>query len=294
MFALVWRHRVLYLLLLPFTVLTAVFGLWPIALSIMVSFTDSYTALSDTPRYVGFENFRTVLVDPLFQKSLQSTLLYTFVSVVLNVTLALALALLLASESVRRGSTFFKLALFMPVVTPEVATFIVWKWMFNQDFGAVNATLLSLGLPPFAGTTSEGGAFAVLVLVELWHHLGFYTLVFLTNLQLLDPALDEAARMDGAGRLRRIWSVWIPQLRPAIAVNSLYALISFLKTFTAVIVITKGGPSFATNFVSYYAYTKFDLAQYGEATAMATVLFVIVLGLTLALHLYNERKDHRR
>jgi len=290
---LIWQHRVLYLMLLPFAALTLTFGLWPIALSILVSFTENQTALSDAATYVGLENFQAVIADPEFRHSLSLTLLYTALSVVLNLSLALALALALSGPTLKRGATFYKLALFMPVVTPEVATFIVWKWMLNQDFGAVNAALSSLGLPAFAGTTKADSAFIALVIVELWHHVGFYTVVFLTNLQLLDASLDEAARMDGAGRARRIWSIWIPQLRPAIAINSLYALISFLKTFTAVIVITKGGPNFATNFVSYYAYTKFDLAQYGKATAMATILFVIVLALTLLVHLYSERKDYR-
>ncbi len=289
----IWRHRTLYFLILPFAVLTIAFGIWPIALGILVAFTDSYTALSDAPVYVGLDNFQTVLSDPSFISSLSGTLLYTLISVVLNVSVALGLALILASEGMQRGSTFFKLAIFLPVVTPEVATFIVWKWMFSQDLGVVNAVLISLGLPSFPGTTTPWGAFSTLVVVELWQHVGFYTLVFLTNLQLLDPSLDEAARMDGASRWTRIRRIWIPQLRPAIAINSLYALIQFLKTFTSVIVITKGGPNYATNFVSYYAYTKFDLAQYGEAMAMATILFIIVLVLTLALHIYNERRDYR-
>ncbi len=289
----IWRHRTLYFLVLPFAALTIAFGIWPIALGILVAFTDSYTALSDAPVYVGLANFQSVLSDPSFISSLNGTLLYTLISVVLNVSVALGLALILASEGMQRGSTFFKLAIFLPVVTPEVATFIVWKWMFSQDLGVVNAVLISLGLPAFPGTTTPVGAFSTLVVVELWQHVGFYTLVFLTNLQLLDPSLDEAARMDGASRWTRIRRIWIPQLRPAIAINSLYALIQFLKTFTSVIVITKGGPNYATNFVSYYAYTKFDLAQYGEAMAMATILFIIVLVLTLALHIYNERRDYR-
>lgn len=290
---LIWQHRTLYLFVLPFAALTLVLGIWPIALSIYIAMTASHTALSDSPSFIGLANFASVLSDPAFIDSLNGTLLYTAVSVVLNVGVALGLALILTSKSVRDRSTFYKLAIFLPVVTPEVATYIVWKWMFNQDFGVVNAVLVSLGLPSFPGTTTGASAFSTLVIVELWQHVGFYTLIFLTNLQLLDPALDEAARLDGAGRWQRIRHVVIPQLRPAIAINSLYALIQFLKTFTAVIVITKGGPNFSTNFISYYAYTKFDLAQYGEAMAMATILFVIVLVLTLVTHIYNERRDYR-
>jgi ABC-type sugar transport system permease subunit len=278
---------------MPFAVTMIIFGIIPIVLSIYVAFTESASAMGPAPRFVGFANFQSVLADPLFVKSLWSTVLYTVLSVAMNVALALGLALLLISSAVGRMATFYKLALFLPVVTPEVATFIVWKWMFNQDFGAVNAALTSLGLPAFGGTTTDVGAFTVLVVVELWHHVGFYTLVFLANLQLLDHSLDEAAQMDGAGPLKRIWLVWIPQLRPAIAINMIYATIEFLKTFTAVIVITSGGPNFATNFVSYYAYKKFDIAQYGEATAMATVLFIVVLVVTVVAYAYHERRDYR-
>jgi ABC-type sugar transport system permease subunit len=292
-FDLMARYKTLYFLVLPFAVLSVVLGLWPIVVSVLVSFTDSYTALSADPTYIGVANYADILSDPLFHSSILGTLFYTAISVVLNVTVALGLALLLASEGVRRGSTLFKLAIFLPVVTPEIATYIVWKWMFNQDFGAVNAMLANMGLPLFPGITTSWSAFATLLIVELWQHVGFYTLVFLTNIQLLDPSLDEAARMDGANKWTRIRKIWVPQLRPAIAINTIYALIQFLKTFTVVLVITKGGPNYATNFVSYYAYTKFDMAQYGHAMAMATILFGIVLVITLAMHVYNERRDYR-
>jgi ABC-type sugar transport system permease subunit len=289
----VWRQKTLYLFVLPFASLTVVFGLWPIAQSILLSFTDSMSALSDHPRYVGLGNFRSILADPLFHASLWRTLLFTVLSVAINVSLALALALFVAQPVLRRVSPLLKLAIFLPVITPDVASFIVWKWMFNQDFGVVNAVLADLGLPAFGGVTDATSAFITLVIVELWHHVGLYAVIFLTNLQLLDGAIDEAAQIDGASRRQRLLHVTIPQLRPAIAVNTVYALIEFLKTFTVIMVITKGGPNFATNFVSYYAYTKFDSAQYGEAMAMATVLFVAVFAIAAGTYWWLERGDHR-
>jgi ABC-type sugar transport system permease subunit len=288
-----WRDRVLYLFLLPFALLTALFGIWPIIESIVIAFTTSATALSDAPEYAGLRNFRTVLADPVFADSLWRTLLYTVVSVVLNVGLALAIALLLTNKLLTHGRTLLKLAIFLPVVTPDVASFITWKWMVNTDFGAVNAVLLSLGLPPFAGITRPFSAFATLLAVETWHHVGLYALVFMTNLQLLDPALTEAAQIDGASRWQRFRHVVLPQLRPALTINAVYALIQFLKTFTVVVVITKGGPNFSTNFLSYYAYTKFEVAQYGEATAMATILFAMVFVLAAAAMWLGEQGDHR-
>jgi ABC-type sugar transport system permease subunit len=287
------QHAVLYLFLAPFALLTALFGLWPIAESIRVAFTDSYTALSDSPSYVGFDNFRTVFADPSFQSSLWRTLAFTIVSVVLNVAAAVGLALLLAHPVLARGRTLFKLAVFLPVITPDVASYIVLKWAFNQDFGVVNHALAALGLPLFPGVTQPGGAVVTLILVEAWRHVGLYTLIFLTNLQLLDASLAESAEIDGASRWQRLVYVTIPQLRPAITINTVYALIEFLKTFTVILVITKGGPNFATNFVSYLAYTKFGAAQYGEATAIATTLAAAVFALAAATYWFLERGDHR-
>ncbi|CAH1688182.1 Multiple sugar transport system permease protein/fructooligosaccharide transport system permease protein [Hyphomicrobiales bacterium] len=288
-----WQYATLYLFLAPFAVMTILFGLWPIADSIRIAFTESSTALSDAPVYVGLENFQSVLADSTFQSSLWRTLLYTVLAVTINVSAAVGLAVLLAHPALRRGRTLFKLAIFLPVITPDVASFIVWKWMFNQNFGIVNHALLSLGLPPFPGVTQPVSAFATLLIVEAWQHVGLYTLIFLTNLQLLDRTLDESAQIDGANGWQRLIFVTIPQLRPAITINTVYALIEFLKTFTVIFVITKGGPNFSTNFISYYAYTKFTGAQYGEATAIATILFVIVFGLAASAYAYLDRSANR-
>jgi multiple sugar transport system permease protein len=285
-----WRHRILYVYLLPFALMTAIFGLWPITEGIRVAFLDSSTALGEAPDYVGLANFRNVLGDAAFVSSLWRTLLFTAISVVVNLVLALALAMLLAHPLLVRGRTLFKLAMFLPIITPEVATFIVWKWMFNQDFGVVNRVLTDLGLPAFAALTTPSGAFITLVIVEAWHHIGLYTLIFLTNFQLLDRNLDEAAQIDGANRWQRLIWVKLPQLRPAITINTIYALIEFLKTFTAVFVVTRGGPNFSTNFISYDAYSRFATGAYGEAAAIATVLFALVAGIAATAYWALERE----
>lgn len=289
--ALIWKERLFYALVVPFAALTIVFGLWPIAQSIVVSFTESYTALSPEPTYVGLANFQKILADSYFRSSLWLTLLYTFVSVVLNVSLALGYALLLGGKVIGWGNAFFRLAIFLPVIAPDVAGFIVWKWMYDQSFGAINAMLEVLGLPAFGGLADQTTAFWAVAIAELWKHMGFYTIIFLTNMSLLDPHLTEAATIDGAGRWARFRYIILPQLRPAITINTVYAVIQFLKTFTVIVVMTKGGPNFTTNFVSYYAYRKFDEALYGEASAMATTLFAIVIFVAYGLYWLNERAD---
>jgi len=287
----VWlrQHQLFYGLVLPFAALTIVFGLWPIVLSIQVAFTESYTALSAEPVYVGLANFQKIFADPYFRSSLLLTLTYTAVCVAINIAFALAYALLLGGRLIGFGNALFRLAIFLPVIAPDVAGFIVWKWMYNQNFGVVNAALGAMGLPLFGGLADQFTAFWSLVIAELWKHVGFYTLIFLTNMTLLDPSLDEASRLDGATPWQRFWHVTLPQLRPAITVNTVYAVIQFLKTFTVVVVMTKGGPNFSTNFVSFYAYRKFDEALYGEASAMATTLFAIVIVCAYGLYWANER-----
>jgi ABC-type sugar transport system permease subunit len=283
-------QAVFLLFALPFAALTAVFGLWPIVLSIQVSFTSSATALKSVPTFVGFANYATILADPQFRSSLVLTLIYAALAVVANVGFALAYALLLNSKLISRGRTLAKLLLFLPVVTPDVAGYVVWRWLYDQSFGAVNAALAILHLPAFGGIASGNTAMLAVLIAELWHHAGFYVVIFLANLAICERALDEAADIDGARNWQKLLFVTLPQLRPAILINTIYALIQFLKTFSVIVIMTKGGPSGATNFLSYYAYQFFDQARYGEATAMATILFGIVLLVAMSVYVAGDRE----
>jgi ABC-type sugar transport system permease subunit len=274
---------VFWLFVLPFAALTAVFGVWPILLSIQVSFTASSSALQPSPQWVGWANYVSILADPVFIASLSRTLVYTALAVVSTIALALLYALLIDSALIRRGRTLFKVAIFLPVVTPDIAGYVVWRWLYDQSFGALNAALAVLGLPAFGGLASVETALIAVLVAELWHHVGFYVVIFLANLALCDKGIAEAAEIDGADAWQKFWHVVLPQLKPALLVNTVYALIQYLKTFTVVAVMTKGGPNDATNFVSYYAYQLFDQGRYGEATAMASVLFAIVIVLALAM-----------
>ncbi len=287
------QDRIFYLFVAPFAALTILFGVWPILLSIQVSFTASATALRPSPTYVGLANYAAVLADPLFLASLWRTLLYTVLSVAANLVFALGVAVLLDSRLLERGNLFFRLAIFLPVITPDVAGYVVWRWLYDRSFGAINTALKMLGLPAFGGLSSPDTAMLSLLVAELWHHAGFYMIIFLANLSIRDRALEEAAHLDGASAWQRWRYVILPQLRPAIVINTVYALIQFLKTFTVVVVMTKGGPNDGTNFVSYYAYQLFDQARYGEATAMATILFAIVIGLSLTAYRIGDREPGR-
>lgn len=209
------------LFVLPFAALTIVFGLWPILLSIQVSFTASASALKPNANYVGFANYLTVLGDPLFRESLSRTLAYTALAVAANVGFALAYALLLNSPLITKGRTLFKVAVFLPVVTPDVAGYVVWRWLYDRSFGAVNAALDLLHLPAFGGLASGSTVTIAILIAELWHHAGFYVVIFLANLAICDKSQEEAAAIDGASRRQILWHVFLPQLRPAILINGI-------------------------------------------------------------------------
>ena len=273
----------------PFALLTMVFGVWPIVLAIQTSFTESSSALQAQAKWVGWANYLSLWTDPVFMQSLGRTLLYTGLAVVSTIVCALLYALLLHSNWLGPGKLFFKVAIFMPVVAPDIAGYVVWRWLFDQSFGAINTALEALGLPLFGGIASVSTVLSAVLVAELWHHVGFYVIIFLANLALCDKGQSEAAQIDGANAWQHFWHVLLPQLRPALLVNSVYALIQYLKTFTVVAVMTKGGPNESTNFVSYYAYQLFDQGRYGEATAMATVLFALVLLLAaVAMRLQSQ------
>jgi ABC-type sugar transport system permease subunit len=261
----------------PFAVLTMVFGVWPILLAIQTSLTASASALQPQATWVGLANYLSLWSDPVFMASLWRTLVYTGLAVLSTIVCALAYAMLLHSSWIGRGKLMFKVAIFMPVIAPDIAGYVVWRWLYDQSFGAINHALEALGLPLFGGIASVSTVLAAVLVAELWHHVGFYVIIFLANLALCDKGQSEAAQIDGANAWQHFWHVLLPQLRPALMVNSVYALIQYLKTFTVVAVMTKGGPNESTNFVSYYAYQLFDQGRYGEATAMATVLFALVL-----------------
>ncbi len=289
--AITTQQRLIFLAYVaPFAVLTLLFGLWPILLSVKVSLTASASALKPDAVFVGLANYRAVFADPLFLDSLGRTLVYTILAVVLNVGFALGYALLLNSPLIDKGKTVFKIAIFLPVVTPDLAGYVVWRFLYDRSFGAVNALASALDLPLFGGLSSPNTVTLALLVAELWRHAGFYVIIFLANLALCDKALVEAAALDGANRWQIFRHVLIPQLRPAILINSIYALIQFLKTFTVIVVMTKGGPADLTNFVSYYAYQLFDQGRYGEATAMGSVLFACVVAAALAAYALGNRR----
>jgi ABC-type sugar transport system permease subunit/ABC-type glycerol-3-phosphate transport system substrate-binding protein len=231
--------------------------------------------------WVGLDNYGRLLGDGTFRTSLGATTLYAALSVPLSLGLALLLAMLLRAESnfVRGVRT----AVYLPAVLSPVIVAAVWRYLLDDGEGLINRTLATLGLGAPRWLKDPQLVVPAFVLMSLWA-VGTQMLVFLAALKALDPALEEAARMDGAGPLRRLVYVVLPQLTPVILFNGLTGLIAAFQVFAQPYVMTQGGPGDSSRFLVLYLYeTGFRHLDMGYASAIAWVLFGLLAGLALVL-----------
>ena len=280
----------------------------PFAFSIALSFTR-WDVLSPA-RAVGMENYREVLSDPVFYTSLLNTA-YMVLQVPLGMAVSLAIALLL--NRAIRGIGAYRAAFYLPVVMPIVATSILWIWLLNPSFGLINAALSWLyGTPIIHGIewlisrfTSEPFTFGLplwlqdpswskpsLILMNLWK-AGGGMIIWLAGLQSIPGELYEAASIDGAGPWRRFKNITLPMLSPFILFNLIIGLIGTMQIFSEAFIMTAGGPVDSTLFYAYYLFKQaFQFFRMGYASALAWILFVIILALTLVQLWLSRRWVH--
>ena len=260
----------------PWLVSLVLLTAYPVASAVYYSFTE-YTVIQP-PRPVGFENYGDMIADKLFFKALYNTVFYSAFSVPLSLTLALWLALLL-NQTVS-FAWFFRSVFFLPSIVPVVAASVVWAWLLNPEYGLINDLLGRLGLfrPPWL--TSPNWSKPAFILMSLWS-IGPTTIIFLAGLQAIPAHLYEAAEMDGATMNRKFRSITLPMLSPTIFFNLVVGIIAAFQIFTQVYIISEGGPVWSTLFYVYYLWNQaFKFFKMGYASALALVLFGIVLGLT--------------
>jgi multiple sugar transport system permease protein len=281
-----------YLFAAPWLLGFFLFVLGPMVVSIAMSFSrwDGITPI-DRIRWVGWENYRQLLGDdPRFIKALANTAWYVAFAVPLGTLNALGLALLLNQEV--RGQAVFRTLFYLPSVVSGVATATIWLWLFNPSFGPVNLGLARLGVPHDllpGWLTDPQWALSVFVFMSLWG-AGNAMLIYLAGLQGVPTHLYEAADLDGANAWVRFRHVTLPQLTPTLLFNLVMGVIGSFQTFTQSFIMTGGGPKDATLFLVLYLYQKaFQQFQMGYASAMAWILFVIVMALTLVL-LYTSKR----
>jgi multiple sugar transport system permease protein len=231
-------------------------------------------------KYVGLGNFRKLFLnDPLFWKSLWVTFYYTIVAVPLNLVSGFLVALLLNSEV--KGMTAFRTIFYLPSIVPQVANAMLWLWLLNPEFGLVNTFLRSLGFPKILWLQDERWVMPAFWVMGLWT-IGGGMLIYLAGLQGIPEQLYEAADIDGATIWAKFRHITIPQMSPIIFFNLIMGIIGSFQIFTSGFLMTNGGPNNATLFYVLYLYRNaFQWLNMGYAAALAWVLFIIILLLTL-------------
>lgn len=256
-----------------------VFTLLPMVASAVIGLTN--WTIGTTPRFIGLDNFRAIAVDPLFWKSFRVTTTYAVFAVPGGLLVAFVTASLLNRVNRTRG--FFRTVYYLPVLVPPVASAVIWLWIFNPDSGLLNAVLSALHLPTLLWVYGESTAVPSIALMTIWG-FGNMTLIFLAALKGVSRDLYEAAECDGANPLRRMWHVTVPSISPVILFNLVTGMIAAFQIFDAAYVMTQGGPNNATLFYVYYLYRKaFTEAQLGYASALAWILFVVIVLITIVI-----------
>jgi multiple sugar transport system permease protein len=237
---------------------------------------------------VGLGNYRDMLEDDLFWTSLRVTFTYAVVAVPLVQFVSFAIALLL---NVRvRGLAVFRTVYYLPTIAPIVASSVLWTWIFNTEFGLLNSLLRQVGLPKVLWLQDPRWALPTLIALAVWG-FGWSMVVYLAGLQGIPAALYEAAEIDGARARHKLFDITIPMMSPVIFFNTLLGLIFALQTFAQAQIITNGGPQNSTLFYSLYLYRRaFTDFKMGYAAALAWVMFLIVLALSLAILLIFGRR----
>ena len=261
----------------PWLIGLTVFTAAPIVLSLYFSVCNY--SLLQPPLFIGAANYLHLVHDPVFWKSLENTLYYAALALPAGMIVAIGVALLLNTNL--RGRSLYRTLIFLPSLTPVVASAMLWLWLFNAKLGLINVVLEKLGMAhPPGWLVSPRWAMPALALMSLWG-VGNTVVIYLAGLQDVPRELYEAADLDGAGALAKTWHVTLPCLSPVIFFNVVMGIIGTLQNFTAPFIMTGGGPVRATYFYSMYLYDNaFRYLRMGYASAMAWVQLLLVLALT--------------
>lgn len=255
-----------------------VFTYIPVVMSFGLSF--SYWNLLGTPRFVGLDNYTAVLSDPMFWQTLVNTFVFVTGAVALEVVLALAVAVLLTTAI--RGIGIFRTVFFLPFITPMVSVALVWGWLYDPKFGLLNSMLGVFGISPIAWLFDPQWAMFAMILLRVWKDLGYNMVILLAGLQGIPPHLYESASLDGANAWQRFVWVTLPMLSPTLFFVITVSLINAFQAFDAVYLLTQGGPENSTNVLVYWMVVNaFQFYKIGPASAIAYILFVLILAVTL-------------
>ena len=280
------------LFLLPAVILFVLFLIYPIARSVYYSLFN-WNGLGPATKFIGLNNFKTILTDQVFLKAMENCLIIVVFSLAIQLPLALMLAIMVGRDL--PGRVFFRSIFFMPYVISEVITGIIWISMFSPDpeNGFINALLTLIpGVHPqlFLGDTNQ--VMFCVFLVLTWKYFGLHMLLFMAGLQNIPRELEEAAMIDGANRWQSVWYVTVPLLATTIRTTTYLSVLGSLTQFNLIWIMTRGGPVNASEVMATYMYRyAFIRFQFGYGSAVALVMLVFCLIFSVAYQWLNRSPD---
>ena len=285
----IWRERSAYLFLAPGIIVFSIFTLAALVFAFYLTF-HRWSIIEPAKPFVGLTNYRDMMGDERFAESVVNTIYFSGASIPLTMGIGLGLALLLNLPIRFRG--LFRTAYYLPVITPFVVSALLWKWLYNGDYGLFNFYLLKAHLidEPLLWLSSQDLAMPAVILMSVWSGVGFSMVVYLAGLQSIPAELYESAMIDGAGPLSRLRHITVPMLRPTTLFLLVISIIGSLQVFTQIFVMTSGGPVNKTTTMVYYMYLwAFKYYDMGYASTLAFALFLMLLVFTaLQLRLFRQ------
>jgi ABC-type sugar transport system permease subunit len=281
-----------YLFISPAVLLFLLFIAGPFVAAILLSF---YTWDLLTPAdFVGLGNFRRLIEDNDLRRSMLNTLVFAAASVVTHIGLGLALALAVHRKMSAVVRYFVRTTFFFPFVVSWAAVALVWKYVLDPTFGIGGYYVERLGFSAPNWLSTPSLAMPSIIAVDWWHTIGYTFIILLAGLQTVPDTLLEAARVDGANAWQRFWSVTLPMMSPTLFFATVITFIGAFQIFEPMLIMTQGGPNGSTRSIVQYTYEQaFQQFQIGYASAVALVLFVVVMGVTLLQFRLSRRWVHQ-
>ena len=280
-----------YLLIFPSIIVLASLILYPLCFSLWMSFYN-YELGGLRPQFIGLQNYLKIWKDPIFWLATRNTIVWVAGSVSGQILLGMALALLLNRQI--RGRGFFRGVFFFPWVVPIVVTAFMWRWLYNEQYGIINHTLMNLGLikNPLFFLSSTELVMASATLVNIWIGTPFAVVMILAALQTVPLVQYEAAKVDGASALQEFWHVTLPHISRIIGILVLLRTIWITNNFATMWLLTRGGPSQATETLPIQVYLRaFGARNFGEASSVAAMMALMLIALIMMYRKITTEKD---
>ncbi|MGN9845463.1 carbohydrate ABC transporter permease [Nonomuraea sp. H19] len=273
---------VAYLFALPFILSFAVFMVFPLVSSFLMSFTDFRNSDIESPlavEFVAVDQYLRLFQNQQFVRSLLNTVYFVAVGIPLTMVVALALAVAL-NNGITRFRTAFRVGFYAPVITSIVAVAVVWRFILQPD-GLLNTALDAVGIQGPDWLNDPLWSMPAMILMAVWRNMGTLMIIFLAGLQNVPASVLEAAAVDGATAWQRFVRVTLPMLRPTLLLGAVLLSVGYLQFFEEPFVMTKGGPLDSTLSISYFTYNQFGFGNYGTASAASYVLFIAIALLSI-------------